>query len=314
LVRLRRELLPIEFLTKDIWVTISEKAKNATTRHVAVAYIGKKNSKKLLPLDKGDRLVVDMSDRALETGQTNPHEIEKYMKKKVRAYNCPNLHAKVFVFDDIVIVGSTNLSSSSENDLIEAAMLCKNIAVAKEVSDWISTLKKRRITQNHIKRAKKIYKPPNWKKVNRTGLWILSTSEIKKYDDKEEERRDEIESQVSKKISLRKFDVESIRWDDDPRITERVQEGDRIIQIYNDENDEITVYPPAVLKKITHYLTLDKKEKRTFLTIATPKHSKDVSWSKFSNVAKNVGLPNISKNSKRSVPSKATDMLLSLWG
>ena len=41
-----------------------------------------------------------------------PHEIEKYFNKDAKIFNCPNLHAKMFVFDDTLIVGSTNVSSS----------------------------------------------------------------------------------------------------------------------------------------------------------------------------------------------------------
>lgn len=315
LVRLRTELLPIEVLTKNIWLTISEKAKNATTRHVAVAYIGKKNANTLLPLDDGDSLVVDMSDRAVEMGQTSPYEIEKYVNKGVAVFNCPNLHAKMFVFDDTLIIGSTNVSSSSENDLIEAAMLCENIVVAKEAIKWISSLEKKKITKKYIESAKDKYRPPsaNWKRTERTDLWILSTSEIKKPNKKEEKLREKLDGEVSKKTSLKKFEVQSIRWNDEPRITEKIQKGDLIIQVYTDENKEIKVYPPSELKKITHYLTLDKEEKRTFLTVATPKHSRTISWREFSNVAKDTGLSKISKNSRRAVPAKAKDALLRLW-
>ena len=220
----------------------------------------------------------------------------------------------MFVFDTRLIVGSTNVSSSSENDLIEAAMLCENVVVAKEATDWMTTLEKQKITKDFIERAKKIYRPPrNWKRAGRSDLWILSTCEIKKREEQEEKLRDKLNSQVSTKTNLKKFEIESIRWTDEPRIAENVQQGDRIIQVYTDENDEITVFPPSELRKITHYLTLGNEEKRTFLTIATPKNFPDISWSKFSSVAKDAGLSRISKNSRRSVPAKAKDTLLSLW-
>ena len=86
MVCLRREFLPIEILTKDVWKTISEKSKNAATRHVAVAYMGRKNASNLLPLDNGDCLIVDMSDRTVEMGQTSPFEIEKYLNRGVEGF------------------------------------------------------------------------------------------------------------------------------------------------------------------------------------------------------------------------------------
>jgi hypothetical protein len=61
-----------EILIKDVWSTITKFAKKSKKRNVAVAYLGN-NAIRLLPLDKDDSLVVDMSDASVKTGQTNPY-------------------------------------------------------------------------------------------------------------------------------------------------------------------------------------------------------------------------------------------------
>jgi len=68
----------------------------------------------MLRLAKGDILIVDMSEPRVKNGTTDPTLIEQYINKGVAAYSSSNLHAKVFVFDDVAVVGSTNVSKYSD--------------------------------------------------------------------------------------------------------------------------------------------------------------------------------------------------------
>ena len=153
----------IEFLAEDIWDRISALAKKSKTRHVAVAYIASRGSK-MLPLSKGDVLVVDMSEVRLRNGTTDPNLIEEYMNKGVAVYSSRRLHAKVFVFDDLAVVGSTNVSSYSEEVLTEAAVLTTDSDTVRAARDFVLGLANdlKPIDRDYLAKCKKLYRKPRW--------------------------------------------------------------------------------------------------------------------------------------------------------
>jgi len=74
----------------------------------------------LIYLRRGDRAIVDFSDQAITSGQTDPSEILKWLNRGVRVRSAPFLHAKVFLFGTTLFVGSTNVSKNSAKHLSEA--------------------------------------------------------------------------------------------------------------------------------------------------------------------------------------------------
>ena len=142
-----------------LWMTIKSYAKKSKNRQIAVAYIGK-NASKILPLHKGDLLIADLSEQAVRSGQTYPHEVEKYIKKGVEVYNCPNLHAKLYIFDNTVIVSSANISTrSSQNELIEVGLISKDEQALRQAKEFIKELKEKGypILLDEINQLKKIF-------------------------------------------------------------------------------------------------------------------------------------------------------------
>ncbi|MBK7075897.1 MAG: hypothetical protein IPH44_26750 [Myxococcales bacterium] len=107
----------MNFLDKP-WPRITELSKSASRAWVAVAYLGH-GAQNQLNLGDGDVLVVDMSKKALGSGQTDPREILAYLANGVRVFNWPALHAKVYVFDRTLIIGSPNVDDD-EAPVIEA--------------------------------------------------------------------------------------------------------------------------------------------------------------------------------------------------
>jgi hypothetical protein len=252
-------------------------------------------------------------------GRTNPYEVDKYRKKGVKTFNCPNLHAKVFVFDETTIIGSTNVSKNSEEYLVEAAMLCQDKHVALKTIKWLKSLQKEEITPEHIKHCKEIYNPPEWieRKPRVKGLpdfstlWILSTAP---YDPSDEDNkiRNEIESELAKKVDLKKYELVTIRWTDNPRITERISQGNLVVEISDNNTSKIRINPPSYLKRITNYRS-HNGEKWVFFTLERPKHLSRISWNTFSMTALEAGL-RLSRNSNRKVPSgEAKNAILDLW-
>ena len=109
------------------WQTLAARIKAARHVDAAIAYFGQGGAK-LLPLGKGDRLVVDMSSPTVRAGGTDPREIEKLIRRRVDVFTRRNLHAKVVVADRCVITGSANVSKHSQEVLDEAAILTEEQA------------------------------------------------------------------------------------------------------------------------------------------------------------------------------------------
>ena len=129
-----------EFLGTNIWSRLTAEAKQFNGKSfVAVAYFGTGAAKRL-PLKKGSILVVDASDKAVKSGQTNPAELIKLRKLGVRIFSMSNLHAKVFVFGGVAFVGSTNVSENSEDVYSEASIRSSQTSVVSSARQFVRTL------------------------------------------------------------------------------------------------------------------------------------------------------------------------------
>lgn len=146
-------------LDDDLWPTITRLARRSKRNYIAVAYLSRGGSR-LLPLGKGDSLLVDMSKKAVGSGQTDPNEIDRYLERGVRVFTCSNLHAKTYVFDNELVVASANVSKHSRETLIESGVLCQDKVMASRARGWIKRLLREPVTKEYVKLMKKIYNPP----------------------------------------------------------------------------------------------------------------------------------------------------------
>jgi hypothetical protein len=153
----------IEFLADDIWGRMSELAKVSKRRHVAVAYIASAGMK-MLRLAKGDVLIVDMSEGRVKVGATDPALIRQYMDKGVAVYSLQRLHAKVFVFDKTAVIGSTNVSKYSREDLTEAAILTTDPRIVEEARNFVEALARGldAVDRDYLAKCDKLYRRPVW--------------------------------------------------------------------------------------------------------------------------------------------------------
>jgi hypothetical protein len=128
-----------EFLGTKIWPTLTAEALKFNGKSfVAVAYFGTGAAKRL-PLKRGSILVVDATDKAVKSGQTNPGELKKLREVGVRIFSMPNLHAKVFVFGGVAFVGSTNVSKNSEDVYSEASIRSSQNSVISSARQFVRT-------------------------------------------------------------------------------------------------------------------------------------------------------------------------------
>ncbi len=126
---------------RKVWSTITAAVERTPKgeRCVAVAYLGA-DARRLLPLSGGDTLVVDCSERTAAAGQTNPAVVREYIKTGINVYWCDNLHAKVYVLGDKAIVGSPNISSTSEGVLTEAIAVIRERRAIDQARKFVYSL------------------------------------------------------------------------------------------------------------------------------------------------------------------------------
>lgn len=306
-----------KFLSFDLWDKIISLAKKAKRKHIAVAYLGN-NSTKLIPMRKGDTLVLDITFGAVENGQTDPFEVDKYLRAGVSVFNCTNLHAKVFVFDDRAIIGSSNLSVNSKNNLVEVGIITSDKKIVKDALRFIKSLQLERVSPEYIKLCKEKYKPiskgiPRKKSQEKvlptySRLWILGLSEGELT--KEEKRIFERESKKleSKIKDASRYEISWIISSSTSTISS-IKEGDLIIQLLKRK-----AYPPARVLRKVKYKSTNKKKKYVMIFIEEEKKGKRIPWSQFKKILSKVGLGKVNLNCEIQVKKpKAVYSLLEKW-
>jgi phosphatidylserine/phosphatidylglycerophosphate/cardiolipin synthase-like enzyme len=106
----------------ELWNEIHDRVAKGKHVSAAVAYIGRDGAR-LLPLKKGDCIVVGMSLGAVRQGATDPRAVRTLMSRGVRVFSRATLHAKFIVADGTLIASSANASHNSRDILDEAGII-----------------------------------------------------------------------------------------------------------------------------------------------------------------------------------------------
>lgn len=111
--------MSIRFVSHEIWPRLRQLARRRGRRaFVAVPFLGTGAAQRLLLRDR-DVLVTKFDTAAIRAGLVSPREVVAFIKRGVEVHSVRNLHAKVYVFGDVAIVSSANVSASSETQLVE---------------------------------------------------------------------------------------------------------------------------------------------------------------------------------------------------
>jgi len=284
----------INFLINDdIWDAIPKIIKTSKHTDVVVAYLGTDGSK-LIPLKKGDRLVVDMSIATVKSGGTNPHEIERLIKRGVQVFTRRNLHAKIIVTDKEILTGSANVSKNSRDTLEEAAILTDDRVALQRAKKFIDQICTEPVLPEYLKECKKSYKPPkiSGKQVGTKGrsrrakhakLRIVSLIDYANFPEKEVEFYKKSESKAEKLINNKRQSIlKSFHWSGKPKMTDELEMGDWFIQCVEHSDKSISVYPPAQLILLDHYVT-DKatNKERYVFHLEASKNGQKMAWNIF---------------------------------
>jgi hypothetical protein len=241
-----------EFIADRVWPAITEAARNTKSpAYVAVAYFGG-GASKLLPLNKGSRLVVDASEHAVKSGQTSPAELLKLVRKGVKVYSIENLHAKVFVFGRTSFVGSANVSKNSENTLFEAVVRTTDNAVVSQVRHVVKALCLQQYTPKILSKLKELYRPPRVPGGKRVEARVPSNLRLPKTylaqlvrDDllDEEEKMHDRGWIVAERMLKRKVtkQVDSFIW----HFSHAFDLGDIVVKVTQEDDGRVFVSPPG---------------------------------------------------------------------
>jgi len=253
----------IALITSEPWDHIQGLVQRQPGKcHVAVAYFGS-GASKLLPLKSGSVLVVDMSERAVGSGQTKPSEVLSLINNGVEVHSVQNLHAKVFVIGTRALVGSTNVSYSSANALIEALVETDVREAVGLCRDFVRSLKGEAISKAYARRMQRLYRPPRFgmgDQKRRTKatlqpahspLWAVPLARIH-LDEADLAHADEGRPKARERMKApRGSDVDEFFWHGSDLIG-RLGEGHIVVQV-TDEANKRMVSPEGRVLHIEEY-------------------------------------------------------------
>ena len=263
----------------SVWGRIKKLSKSPSSALAAVPYFGC-GASDLLKLREGSLLVVKFDREAIGSGQVDPREIVKAIKRGVRVHSCSNLHAKVYVFGNTAVIGSANVSRHSESNLLEACVETTERKVVSSAKRFIRSLLGDKVGLDYAEKMIPFYRPPmqNTKRRARikgkkkvplhSDLWLVSLVQRSWQDvDYEQEEKGRSTAEKSMK-NPRSSELEDFQWSGGKILT-RYRVGQRVMQCTKIDDDKVLVSPPSRIVSIRRYSV--KGQKRAIIYLEVPK-------------------------------------------
>ena len=316
--------MPSRFLFNEmLWDELAARIPKAKSVRAAVAYLGT-GASGLLPLRKGDRLVVDMSLRAVRSGTTDPREVQKFLRRGVEVFSRGSLHAKFFIIDKTTIAGSSNISNHAKDSLDEAAILTDDPAVTRRASATFDQLCNEPVRKDYLERCITEYRPPMFMagpvqrgrahKMPQAKVWIVGG--LRPSDIPEEEAKASARVMAKARKRLRDFErceVDYFHYPTAPRFLRRLREGDWLIVCVRSGRG-FDVNPPARFLSLDHYPRGEGK-RRYLALYEAPTDVESIRWTTFrSAVPRTIRAARSAKPKTVPIADESdADALLRLW-
>lgn len=312
------------FLFNDaVWEELALRIPKATA-HAAVAYLGA-GASSLLPLKKGDRLVVDMSLRAVRSGTTDPREVQKLLRRGVEVFSRGSLHAKFFIIGKHLVAGSSNISKHARNVLDEAAIVTDDPAAVRRASITFEQLCSEPVRKDYLQKCLDEYRPPKFvpgpagprtkkRKVVTAKLWVIGGLRYWSPTATEEDAIQRLVKKTKKKVlDFERAEVDYSHYAKPLRFFKQLREGDWLVVCVGDGSG-YDVYPPARFLGVDTYRRAGDKQ-RYLLLYEAPTGAAPVRWSLFRKLVPAGVLPSQAKKPRTlPIPSDAeADAILRLW-
>ncbi len=310
-------------LSKDLWTEVRKQARASSSRKGAIAYV----TRDLVGFQKGNTMVVDASDLAIQNGETDAPLLRKLHKKGVQLYDCADLHAQILLLDDVAIISSGNMSSSSERRMVEAALISDHGSVVAGVASLIeqlvkqsSPLDKEKIAQlckiKVIRRGGRNGARSKRRRTRITKLgnrtWVVGVHELKQ-DPKPEEQRliDRATRSLQERLGASDDDFSWIKWDVRGRFARECRTGDLLIQIWRSANAK---RPSEVWKGVPVLLKQPTKRWTRFYVAEPSGRSPEITWGQFKRLLREVGYPRqVKAGSVQLIEPDVADTISQKW-
>lgn len=279
-------------INDDLWRALRETIKTSGHVGVAIAYFGDAGAS-LLPLRRDDRLVVDMSPATVKAGSTDPYEIEKLIKRGVQVFSRRNLHAKIVIADNKVLVGSANVSKTSREVLDEAAILTDDPIILRRAEEFLSRVCVEPVLPRYLDQCKSIYRPPRLggkrsppgkqgRRAVHAKLWLVNLVDYLSLPDAEIEAFEKSEDKALALIKdTRQSTLSSFHWSYKPQMADELETGDWIIQCIRHKDKTISVCSPARLIFVDHYPRNAQGKQRYVFHLEYPRRGEEMNWPRF---------------------------------
>ncbi|MBK9372737.1 MAG: phospholipase D family protein [Holophagales bacterium] len=252
-----------KFHSDDSWSRIRDLAKKRGRRLVAVPFLGN-GAIRRLPLQAGDLLIVRLDEATVKSGQTSPFEIGKFLRKGVEVHAQSNLHAKVFVFGKTAVIGSTNVSTTSEEHLLEAVVETSDLRAVSAAATFVRSLRGDVVTPQYAKRLEKMYVPPRilgagrprsqqtMRGAGQSVLWAVKL-ETGAWIDEDYVQQDAGEPLARKKLkNTRHYVVDDFVWTP-AGFGRKVRVGQRVLQIVEESSERVYAEAPYRVVRVQRY-------------------------------------------------------------
>jgi hypothetical protein len=311
-------------VSSGLWKEVRRLAKSSGARMAAVAYVTSESVR----FGAGDLLITDASKQAIESGQTSAAVLRDAYERGAELFSCPGLHAKVMLFDGVAVIGSANISRSSEDSLIEAALITDHPAAVSMTRAFLRKLQDdseaigesflRRISAIKVKRrvggrrAKK--RPGVSVKLGQHRTWVIGLHDVD--PERYPAEVGYVESGYEKAYEVASGSEAEVAWiritKDRSRFSREAKVGDTVIQIGSESPKHKSPY--AVHNGLT-ILHRQKEPNCTRFFVEYPPKAKALTWRQFQSLTKQVGLPyKLGRYSARLLPEEYADALNALWG
>jgi PLD-like domain len=313
----------IRLLSSDLWKHLRKLGSRSRLRMAAVAYLTDTFG---IRFRRGDTLVVDASDGAIRSGETSKTALDLLARRGVHLYSYAGLHAKVFLFDRVAVVGSSNVSTLSRTHLLEAAVLTDQPTVTSQVRAFIEALQNRSlpIDDRFLRRIRSlpVDRRP-WRFSMLAGrahllrdsspqTWLVGVKE-RADEPREEEFVEQGTKEALKHRHRRTSEVPWLRFTGLSNFRKSARAGDSIVEISTALNAK---RPTEVYRHAPILWRQEEEGKRTrfFTEYYSDAEQHALSWGEFKKLAPRVGIGRFGQYSQRLLSEDQSQALHSLWG
>jgi phosphatidylserine/phosphatidylglycerophosphate/cardiolipin synthase-like enzyme len=311
----------------DLWREIQRRVGDGKRVRAAVAYLGSGGAT-LLPLKRGDSIVVDMSIGAVRQGVTDPREIRTLVRRGVKAFSGGSLHAKFLLVDNTLIVSSANISHNSKEVLDEAGVITTDSATVRRASEMFDKLCTEPIGKEYLKTCIAEYRPPKFKaagehrpsrskrsrRIVEAKLWFLGGLKALSLSDVDRKSVEQVERHHQTKLSRpEQTELTWIRYHRLPKALRQVRVGDWIVDCQKDGRGRY-VGPPQQMLGFDKWVS-DRGTRYTLMMLEVASAGEVMSLTDFRRkvVAIQPELNHPSPRSRPIVEKNRADDILRMW-